>query len=657
MVIKYFFIIVFSTSCFGIYINAQSGNIVGKVTDASDGSPLWGTNILAAGTSIGTTTGSDGKYKLTGISAGKAVIVFSYLGYAPDSIEVDVIEGKTTELNTNLSSLVLQGEEVVVSAQLQGQTAAINQQLSSNTIVNVVSADKIQELPDANVAESIGRLPGIAIQRDAGEGTKVVVRGLSPKFNSVTVNGVRIPATDPNDRSVDLSVISQDILGGIEVFKALTPDMDGDAIGGTINLITKNAPENFHYNLLAQGGYNDHEKDYGNYKFNISGSNRFLGSKLGALATFTVQKANRSSDILNADYKPPTQQETKIEIANFNLADRNEIRTRYSGGLNLDYTLGNLNLKMDNFYSQSEREGTRRRKRYRIEEFRTEYDLEQSKIKTSVFNTSLIGDYLLDFVQLDWQASYSISKRNIPYSNYARFQEVGAYNNGLITDQGPEVIPQFAKNDLSFTWFQYGTFNPESVKDENATGQINFKAPFSFSNDIAGYLKAGGKYRGKNRDRDINEYRTDFAVIDQIAAANPGRWSLYRNTNILFENFIDPSFSAEGFLNNKYKFGPGLDASLLDQFHNEFSSYYELNRFVESGDYNASEKIYAGYIMSEINFFKNIMFLPGIRYEKTDNSYNGKSGRLNGNLGQSGALKDTTGGQKYEEFLPMVHLR
>ncbi len=77
-------------------------------------------------------------------------------------------------------------------------------------------------------------LPGVAIQRDAGEATKVVVRGLSPKFNSVTINGVRIPATDPSDRSVDLSMISQDILAGIEVFKALTPDMDADAIGGTI---------------------------------------------------------------------------------------------------------------------------------------------------------------------------------------------------------------------------------------------------------------------------------------------------------------------------------------------------------------------------------------------------------------------------------------
>ena len=104
---------------------------------------------------------------------------------------------KLLELNVKLHSLAIEGEEVVVSAQLQGQTAAINQQLNSNTIVNVVSSDKIQELPDANVAESLGRLPGVAIQRDAGEATKVVVRGLSPKFNSVTINGLGVQASDP----------------------------------------------------------------------------------------------------------------------------------------------------------------------------------------------------------------------------------------------------------------------------------------------------------------------------------------------------------------------------------------------------------------------------------------------------------------------------
>jgi TonB-dependent receptor len=649
--------ILYMLTFFAAGVFAQSGNVAGKVTDASDGSPLWGTNIILVGTSNGTSTNTDGKYRLSNIPEGPAIIVFRYLGYASDSVKVNIAGGKTIQLNVELHSLTLEGEEVIVSAQLQGQAAAINQQLSSNTIVNVVSSDKIQELPDANVAESLGRLPGIAIQRDAGEATKVVVRGLPPKFSSITINGERIPATDPNDRSVDLSMISQDILAGIEVFKSITPNMDADAIGGTINLVTKNAPENFHYNILAQGGYNNQKKDYGNYKFDASVSDRFFNNSFGVLATLSTQRANRSSDILNADYDPPTQTATLIEIENLNLGNRDEIRTRFSGGLNFDYTIGDLNLKLNNFYSQTGRDQIMRRKRYRVGETRVEYDLKDEQINTSVLNTGLIGNYLLGPLQIDWQGSYSVSKRKVPYSNYARFEEVSAYKNGLIRDQGPAVIPQFADNDLSSTWFQYGTFNPESVKDENTTFQFNLKVPFSLSSDLAGYLRGGTKYRGKHRVRDINEYRTDFGVVDNIAAANPGRWSLYRNTSILIDNFLDPSFSAKNFLNNQYDFGPGLDADLLDQFHSEFTGYYGLNRSVETGDYDASEKVYAAYIMAEVNIFKDIMILPGIRYEKTNTSYDGLAGELKGNLGQIGALKDTVGGQDYKEFFPNVHLR
>jgi len=101
----------------------------------------------------------------------------------------------------------------------------------------------MQELPDANAAEAIGRLPGISLQRDAGEANKVVVRGLSPKYVNVTLEGLKMPSTDMNDRSVDLSMIQTESLGGVEVNKSLRPDMDADAIGGTVNLRLAKAPD------------------------------------------------------------------------------------------------------------------------------------------------------------------------------------------------------------------------------------------------------------------------------------------------------------------------------------------------------------------------------------------------------------------------------
>ena len=161
----------------------------------------------------------------------------------------------------------LAAKKVVISAQALGQAAAINQQLSSNTIVNVVSEQKIQELSDANAAEAIGRLPGVALQRSGGEANKIVLRGLSDKYSTVTVDGVRMPATAENDRGIDLSLLSQGSLAGIELYKALTSDKDADAIAGTVNLVTKKAPETRLIRFDTKGAYNNIDESVSQYDF------------------------------------------------------------------------------------------------------------------------------------------------------------------------------------------------------------------------------------------------------------------------------------------------------------------------------------------------------------------------------------------------------
>ncbi len=170
------------------------------------------------------------------------MILVTYLGYRAERLEVVVPESGSLDLDVALELDVVRGEEVVVSAQAEGQVAAINQQLRANQIVSVVSAARLQELPDANAAESVGRLPGISIQRDAGEGQNVVIRGLSPKYNNVTVNGVALPSTNFDTRATDLSMVSSEMLAGVEVYKSLTPDQDADAIGGSVNFTLQGRP-------------------------------------------------------------------------------------------------------------------------------------------------------------------------------------------------------------------------------------------------------------------------------------------------------------------------------------------------------------------------------------------------------------------------------
>ena len=233
---------IFSLLLFVPMIAFGQAAIRGTVTDAISGETLIGVNVVVQGTSLGAATDIEGQFRIVGIPDRILNIKISCVGYEAQIVEIDFSQMKDVQKNIQMKPQVIQGEEVVVTAQMRGQIAAINQQITSDRIVNVVSEEKIKELPDANAAEAIGRLPGVSIIRSGGEATQIVLRGLSSKFSNITIDGVRIPATDANTRDIDLSTISQGSLAGVELYKTLTPDQDADAIAGAVNLVTKKAP-------------------------------------------------------------------------------------------------------------------------------------------------------------------------------------------------------------------------------------------------------------------------------------------------------------------------------------------------------------------------------------------------------------------------------
>ncbi|NOY57668.1 MAG: TonB-dependent receptor [Calditrichaeota bacterium] len=670
------FIVFLVSVCASPLYAASSGKIVGIVKDAGSGDPLPGANIVIDGTARGTSTNLEGEYRLTKIPPGKYTLVITYIGYKKARITITVLPNRTINRDIQLEFEALKGEEVVVTAQLDGQARAINRQLSANTIVNVVSPDKIQELPDQNAAESLGRLPGISVQRNAGEGQKIVVRGLSPKFNSILVNGERIPSTDPEDRSVDLSMISPDVLAGIEVYKSLTPDMDADAVGGTVNFVIRKAPEGLKTNIRMQGGYNNHEKDYSPYKGSISLSNRFYGNKFGVLVTASRQRANRGSDILEASYffkreKREGEERALIEVDKLNLGDRLEIRDRYSASAALDYDLKNGGILLSSFWGRTNRDEVRRRRRYNIEAYRSEYDIRDRQIDADLWTNSLSGHHIFPNklnIDIDWRTSYSRTFQETPFSHYARFYELGAFKNSLIDDRGPELIPEGAENNLDQTFFKRSIIDGEKVDDRNFTAKIDMKLPFVLGKKITGYIKFGSKTRDKRRDRNKTRMQTDHFGINELGAADTtGKWDLTVDKKIRISNFIDKSFKADNFLNGAYNFGLGLDRKKINNFYYTYKNYvlggkpfYRNDPTVDLEDYNAGEKITAAYLMAEINFGQRVSFLPGIRYERTSNDYSsiyGTPRKINeSDYGLAGAT-DTTGVNIYRDFLPMVHLR
>lgn len=240
--------------------------IRGVVSDSLTGEVLVGANVVVQGTALGGTTNLEGKFTIVRVPAGSYKIRASYIGYTAKVLVVRVT-GADMSVNFPLGPEVVQGVEVVVTGQMKGQVAAINQQLTANKIVNVVSEEKIQELPDANAAEAIGRLPGVSITRSGGEANRIILRGLSDRFGSITVDGMKMASTDVNTRGVDLSTVSQGSLAGIELFKSITSDMDADAIAGTVNLVTKKAPAERLVRVDAKGAYNKLAKTAKQYDF------------------------------------------------------------------------------------------------------------------------------------------------------------------------------------------------------------------------------------------------------------------------------------------------------------------------------------------------------------------------------------------------------
>jgi TonB-dependent receptor len=251
---------------------------------------------------------------------------------------------------------VLIGEEVVVTSQMMGQISAINQQRTSNTIINVVSGEKIQELPDVNAAEVMGRMPGVSILRSGGEANKIILRGLSDRYTNVTIDGIRIPPTDASGRGLDLSTISQSSLAGIELYKALTPDKDADGIAGSVNLVTKKAPSVRLLRADLMGGYNNIMHSFGQYDMVLRYGERFFDDLLGVQFTGNLENRIRSSERINLDYDQNLQNMTDYKIDNFLLEFTDEIRKRNGASLILDFdTPDDGSIKLNNVFSSTSR--------------------------------------------------------------------------------------------------------------------------------------------------------------------------------------------------------------------------------------------------------------------------------------------------------------
>ena len=275
--------------------------VSGVVKDSNGDAPLPFANVVLKGTTVGTITDLNGEYRIP-LSPGTYTLVSSFMGYVKMEKEISIEKSQMLTVDFGLTAESIMEEEVVITAMMLGQKAAISSQLNAAGIVNSVSEEQIQELPDANAGDALGRLPGISLKRSGGEAQNIVLRGLNEKFSSIQLNGVQVPSTDGVSRGVDLSMFSLSSLAGIEVTKALTPDMDADAIAGTVNLVTKKASSKPEFRIDLGGGYNDLEQSIAQYNLALRYERRIFNDKLGIQASVNAEQKIRSSEVYGQDW-------------------------------------------------------------------------------------------------------------------------------------------------------------------------------------------------------------------------------------------------------------------------------------------------------------------------------------------------------------------
>lgn len=634
--------------------------ISGTVKDSLRNTPLGFASVKVISKAIGSTTDQAGTFRLLNVPEGELTLRISYVGYKPKVISVKL--KNDIEIDILMNETTYSTDEVVISAQLEGQRAAIQQQINSNTIVNVVSQDKILSLPDQNAAETVGRISGVAVQRDGGEATKVVVRGLAPKFTSVTINGERIPATDGEDRSVDLSMVSIDAIGGIEVFKALTPDRDGDAIGGTVNFVVKQASEEFKGNVRIQTGYNRLAREFWQNRGAFNLSNRFFDSRIGIVLTGNYQRANRSFHELQSDFESRGSNAdgtVDLILANLNLTANNEVRERYGGSLTLDYNLPKGSIVFNSLLGVLDREQTRYRRRFRPSTSRQEYEVRDQIRSTLTLSNTLSASYSLGKLEMSGRASYSLTDNDVDFDHTSRFREDGAFT-GNLNETFIDSVVLAARNDLNRTRFQQDRLDQSFIFQRNYTAQIDLAHPLKWGKWLLGSVKTGIKLRDQQRSRDGSRIWTAFSAINDITDAFPDEFELNDEGQITISQYFG-SFQPVDYLSGDwpFSFGRTLDAGRLNDFAEQYQeSFYSEDERLRLQNYEAEEQIRAAYFMTTLTLFKKWTFLPGVRVEQTITDYLGLFGRSFEQEGRTQiSARDTLGGQDYTEWLPMFHVK
>ncbi|MBM1184797.1 TonB-dependent receptor [Pseudomonas lundensis] len=539
-------------------------------------------------------------------------------------------------------------EHVEVVGQAASIDQALKEQRNSDNIESVVHADGVAQLPDANVAEAVQRLPGISVERDQGEGRFVSVRGLGPDLNSVTINGTLVPSPESARRAVALDVLPSELVQSLSVIKTLTPDMDANSLGGTVDVQSLSAFDHkgLFYTGTIEAGYNQNTHQT-SPKFSGAISDRFsLGDGIdnfGVAAALSWNKRDFGSD--NVETGGAWDFNDGARLNSFEQRVYDISRERTGGGLNFDYKPDDeTQLYLRTLYSRFKDSETRNSTSLEFDKPQAAGELGKAKAKrklkqreeTQEIQSYVFGgERMLGLWTLSGQAGYSRSSEDSPgHIAGATFKGNSSFpNSGFYDTEKPRPIIGAGFYDPSNFTLDKVDWEEQDTRDT----EKNLRLDLARDYDVEGYasqVKFGGKVSRRNKDNDLNAW-------------------VYKDFDDAGFNDAQLNMSPFDKGNVHYQlgqFGPGISGGAIKDLIGGLNpgDYYD-EQESRANDFKMREDINAAYVMNTVDI-DDWRFIAGMRYEGTEFEAKGTGVR-------DGAFEAQDTQRDYHHWLPGLHAR
>jgi len=254
----FLFVLFFISISFNVSAGYSSSTytIRGFVFDNTTSEPLTGATVIIPNTDFYAISGLDGSFVIRNIPEGNYKLRVSFISFETFYQNIELTQNQNLKIGLDNVSVLLGTVEIVTTRLANTEASARATERNAMNVMNVISAREIEFSPDVTVANVVQRVSGVSLERSSsGDGQHAIVRGMDKRYNYTLVNGIKIPSPDPKNRYVPLDIFPSELLDRLEVTKALTPNMEGDAIGGVMDMKMKDAPDRFMLSFNAGTGY------------------------------------------------------------------------------------------------------------------------------------------------------------------------------------------------------------------------------------------------------------------------------------------------------------------------------------------------------------------------------------------------------------------